>query len=262
LATPPESAQRPTSAAPIREQPPIFVISLATATQQRSDLIAALAELGLECTVVEAVDARSGLPQEFEARVDRTRSPWISDPEYGCALSHAEVYRRMVAEELPHALVLEDDALPRPELARFVSERHYERSPLIQLYHGAAYIRRRGREPLFEGFELSRLATNCSGTVAYSLSLQAARVLAAGTSPVCHKADWPVDLRALEAALVRPVLVGHPPTRVESTLQDSRSKAPRTARRLISAAYYRLKWRRLWAQRVRSSPSQPPASRS
>jgi glycosyl transferase family 25 len=235
-------------------QPPIFVVSLPRARERREALEAALADLGLSCTVIDAVDALEGVPHELEASIDRTVRPPLSDPEFGCALSHARIYRQMVEERLPHAIILEDDALPTEGLRSFVENEDYRRSPLILLYHGAAYVRRLGRTSLSDGAQLAPLAANCSGAVGYSLDLEAARALMEATTPVRYKADWPLDLRALGACITRPVLVGHPPARTDSAIEEGRSKADRSFRRRLTAAYYRLKWRRLWAERVRSAP--------
>ena len=176
---PAESAQRPTSVAPIHEQPPIFVISLATDEERRARIVAALEDLGLRCTLIDAVDARQGVPPDHETSIDRVAGASLSEPEYGCALSHALIYRRMVAEQVPHAIVLEEDAIPTSRFAQFVRDEEYRSSPLIQLYHQAAYVRRSGARSLTGGVELARLATSCSGTVAYSLDLEAAVALEA-----------------------------------------------------------------------------------
>jgi glycosyl transferase family 25 len=239
---------------PPDSQPPIFVVSLPRARERREALEASLASLGLSCTTIDAVDAVEGVPPELEASIERTARPPLSEPEFGCALSHARIYRRMVEEGLPYAIILEDDALPTERLRSFVENEEYRRSSLILLYHGAAYIRRLGRTRLSDGTQLAPLAANCSGTVGYSLDLEAARALMEATTPVRHKADWPLDLRALGACITRPVLVGHPPTRADSVIAEGRSKADRSSRRKLTAAYYRLKWRRLWAERVRSAP--------
>lgn len=251
MATPPESAQRPTSPAPAREQPPIFVISLATDEERRARIVAALEDLGLQCTLVDAVDARQGVPPEHETSIDRVGGASLSEPEYGCALSHALIYRRMVAEQVPHAVVLEEDAIPTERFAQFVRDEEYRSSSLIQLYHQAAYVRRSGARSLAGGVELARLATSCSGTVAYSLDLGAAVALEAATSPVRSRADWPLDLRDLGACVTRPILVEHPPDRSTSLIDRSRSRQRRGPRRLLTHHYWRTKLRRLFAKRVR-----------
>ena len=234
------------------DQLPIFVVSLRRAVERRKAISEALEGLGLRYSIVDAGDAVERLPPEMTPEVDRARTHQLSDPEIGCALSHAMIYRKIVREQLPYALVLEDDAIPTPRLSEFVQGGHYRNIPLIQLYHQAAYVRRLGRRQLPGGVQLARLATSCSGSVAYSLSLAAAKALADATRPVRSKADWPLDLRDLGAAITRPVLVEHPLNRDGSVIHRGRSKSQRSLRRLFTLQYCRTKWRRLFAQRVRA----------
>lgn len=95
---------------------PVLVISLPDEVQRRSAIAAQLAALSIPFEFVDAIDGRSGLPAEFEARIDRARTQRVlgrpmSEAEYACALSHMRVYERIVAEKLAGAIVLEDDAI-------------------------------------------------------------------------------------------------------------------------------------------------------
>ncbi|MDG1050114.1 MAG: glycosyltransferase family 25 protein [Planctomycetota bacterium] len=234
-------------------QIPIFVVSLARATSRRAKISAALEALGLDFEFVDAVDAVSGVPAELEGEIDRTVNPQLSEPEYGCALSHALLYRRIVEEGIEHSLVMEDDAIPSQALKRFVDEGCYRLFPLIQLFHGAAYIRRGGKKPMFEGWEAFPLAVSCSFTVSYSISLEAAQALQAVTTPVKDRADWPMELRDLNAAVARPILVGHPEDRSDSTIAADRSRVKRSKNRYLDPEYRKRKWRRFLAKRVRSA---------
>ena len=44
----------------------------------------------------------------------------MRDGEYGCAMSHLSIYKRMMDEQLDIACVLEDDAKPRECLPRLI----------------------------------------------------------------------------------------------------------------------------------------------
>lgn len=94
----------------------IMIISLETALARRRLMAAQLEFPGLpDHEFVAAVDGRQLAGEQLDAiydadlaaRHDRALTP----PEIGCAASHLEVYRRIVATHLPAALVLEDDAL-------------------------------------------------------------------------------------------------------------------------------------------------------
>lgn len=235
---------------PGESQPKIFVLSLERSSKRRATIGASLKAHGLQFEFLDAVDAIGGLPESWKEHVDRTQNPELSDQELGCALSHAQVYRHMIAASIPHAIVLEDDAIPTSRLVEFIRTRAYTRANLILLYHQAAYVRLTGRKEIFPGTFLTRLATSCSGAVAYSLNLQAARALAVATTPVRDRSDWPLELRTLGACLTQPITVEHPPDPRDSLLQENRSRRSRGLRRRVSSSYLLVKWRRLLARRV------------
>jgi glycosyl transferase family 25 len=102
---------------------PIFVINLATSPDRRKACADQFAAIGLTPTFVDAVDGRKMDPGEISRIVDEkgrlARAPKpLSPAEVGCYLSHWRVLEMIVAEEIPQALVLEDDLLVGEELPR------------------------------------------------------------------------------------------------------------------------------------------------
>lgn len=235
-------------------QIPCFVISLKRAVERRTSITKALTQLGIEFEFVDAVDAREGLSAQHESLIYRDPDHPMSEAEYACALSHAGVYKRMVDSELAYALVLEDDAIPLQGLRMFLDEQCYTRHPMYLLYHNAAYVHRRGTTTLFDSTKARRLSMSCSHTVAYTIALEAAKVLQQATTPVRSKADWPMDISTACACITQPVLVQHPQDRTHSFIEKSRAHRPRRLQRYLTPEYYTRKWRRLCSQRVRSTP--------
>ena len=98
------------------DSPPIFVISLARAEGRRERMRARLNKLGADYEIVDAVDGATLNPGDYgdnRLRQDKFRRKWgrdMMDGEIGCYLSHYRLWQRMVAEKIPSALVLEDDA--------------------------------------------------------------------------------------------------------------------------------------------------------
>ena len=98
---------------------PIFVISLKDATERRENITKQLNDCNLPFSIMDAIDGRKGLPAPFEPMVDRDPSRsrisrGLTDGEFACALSHMAVYRHVVENNLPGAIVLEDDAILTP----------------------------------------------------------------------------------------------------------------------------------------------------
>jgi glycosyl transferase family 25 len=94
---------------------PTFIISLPKDKARRENLERQLQKLAMPFSVVEAVYGVSLSAEELAASYDRKKAVSLfnrelSKGEIGCALSHISIYRKMVEEDIPCALILEDDA--------------------------------------------------------------------------------------------------------------------------------------------------------
>lgn len=166
------------------DTPPIFVINLQSAEDRWLESTGQLQRMGLVHERFDATDGYQLTAGEINAHFElETSRKWCYDlslPEIGCYLSHLRVWKRMVDEQIPGAVVLEDDfyASPEfPEIIRALSREEFARPSLVTLYHDrppAGLIRSK--------FLISqhRLVTPYRvpwGAVAYYLNLDAARVL-------------------------------------------------------------------------------------
>ncbi|RYE69263.1 MAG: glycosyltransferase family 25 protein [Oxalobacteraceae bacterium] len=110
-----------------------FIISLPKDKHRREQLGGQLATLHIPYTVLEAVNGKTLSAAELALAYDpkkavRLFNRELSKGEIGCMLSHVSIYQKMGAENLPHALVLEDDAkILEDDLAATLSK-------LAQLY--------------------------------------------------------------------------------------------------------------------------------
>ena len=130
---------------------PCFVISLSDCINRRRRISRSLSDIGLQFEFFDAVDGRNGLDEESERQIDRDASRRLegrilSNAEFACALSHINVYRKIIADTIPYALILEDDITARPSLIDFLEDKHYQDADLTQLYstHNRFYVRRGG----------------------------------------------------------------------------------------------------------------------
>jgi glycosyl transferase family 25 len=92
-----------------------FIISLPKDKNRREYLGSQLDKLDVPYSIVNAVHGAALSADELAASYDRKKAlrlfnRELSKGEIGCALSHITIYRKMVAENIPYALVLEDDA--------------------------------------------------------------------------------------------------------------------------------------------------------
>ncbi|HID48025.1 MAG TPA: glycosyltransferase family 25 protein [Chromatiales bacterium] len=100
-------------------QPRVLVISLPHATERRASIRRQLSEQGIEFEFIDAVYGKE-LPAEALDRINRPllrhyRRPF-SPNEVGCYASHGKAYRKIAEEQIPLALILEDDALLKSDL--------------------------------------------------------------------------------------------------------------------------------------------------
>jgi glycosyl transferase, family 25 len=90
-----------------------YVINLARSPERRAHMTAQLEDRGIDWENVVAVDGRDldmTDRRTIEAPAPSSRNNESLLPgEVGCALSHLDVYRRILADGLEQALVLEDD---------------------------------------------------------------------------------------------------------------------------------------------------------
>lgn len=105
----------------------VFVINLDRNTDRMAFVSRQLAERGVAFERLSAVDGRALDPAERKrcyshVRTLLDRGYGIRAGELGCTLSHVNIYRRMVAEGLDMACVLEDDVMLAPEFATVLSE--------------------------------------------------------------------------------------------------------------------------------------------
>ena len=93
-----------------------YLINLDRSPERLAFMDEQLKRLGVDYERVPAVDGRALTPEERVRGFSRVRSfiaskKRLSDAEVGVAMSHVACCRRVLAEEEPYALVLEDDVV-------------------------------------------------------------------------------------------------------------------------------------------------------
>lgn len=144
--------------------------------------------LGLCAERVEAVDGRAMPVAERERAVSRFRW-WCAngyrarDGEIGCALSHQSIYRRMVAEGIARACILEDDVTLTSGFSEMVAagERFLAKQGVATILILTPYKGREGRNAPAPCFEKVPFAASAGG---YVLDHKAACRLLAANSPL------------------------------------------------------------------------------
>ncbi len=97
---------------------PVFIVNLERSTYRRKFILNYLAKLGIQGEVITAVEGskldldklkEDGVYSEQAATEAFSRQ--LSMPEIGCSLSHINIYKRMVSNNVEQALIIEDDVM-------------------------------------------------------------------------------------------------------------------------------------------------------
>jgi glycosyl transferase family 25 len=178
----------------------IFVISLAGATQRRQHIISELGKSGVDFQLCDAVNGKELSDKEIQDTCDaealKNHPTWLTRGAIGCALSHLNIYRKMISEHIPYAVVLEDDmVLPQEfggHLKDIVGKLHADE--VIMLYYQSwqpLELCQPGAEKYREthGLYYPKDISQPITTGAYIITLNAAKRLAAGIIPIKRSAD-------------------------------------------------------------------------
>ncbi len=195
----------------------IFVISLKDAAQRRASVAGQLNSMSLEFEFQDAIYGKDLSSEEVRKLVDqkiayRYEGFQLTPGEIGCALSHLSVYKKIICENLPYALILEDDVAICPKLANVVaaidadvklikhgitlfSESIISRSPVSYFPNGGVRLH------------------NVKGgwfAHAYIITNNAASKFIELQTPVRHVADcwrWLLKHKLISIGAIRPILV-------------------------------------------------------
>lgn len=88
-----------------------FAINLDFETKKKEHILAEAYKHGLSLEIVPAVYGKALSEEELSRDVIDHHNNYLTKGEIGCALSHISIYKKMIDENIPLALVLEDDAV-------------------------------------------------------------------------------------------------------------------------------------------------------
>lgn len=239
---------------------PVRVISLTDSNERRKRMREQLERLSIPFEFVDAIDGRTGLAPELESMIDRpgTEAEFrrcMTDAEYACALSHMMIYRQILNNDLPGAVVLEDDAILGSLFQEFLDTKGYEAGDLIQLDHWKGGVWKHFRRyRLTANIELARASKNADLTTGYTISRTAAAHILMHGLPLRAPADWPCDVSVLRTMLALPRVVDHPEigggeSFIETERAGFKRRPPPNKNRSLRF-FKRSYWRRWWVKRM------------
>ncbi|URI10256.1 glycosyltransferase family 25 protein [Aquincola tertiaricarbonis] len=187
---------------------PVFVVSLARAAERRRLICEHLAALGISYRLVDAVDGAKLSPSERDRYLPADSS--MHAGAIGCYLSHIHIYEVMRDEQIPVALVLEDDARLSPRAVDLVQAEaaafHFDYCFLDSDDHndqGPIYYDKANAVAAPGGFRAHALSAGPQTTHAYLITLPAAQRRLSAAFPILRAIDlydhlpYRIDFRAI-----------------------------------------------------------------
>lgn len=107
--------------------PPIFIINLLRDIDKKSHIMAMLKPLNVNYQFFEAVDGKQLTQLEIAKIYDQKKAKKLRKRdlvvgELGCSLSHLGIYKKMIAEGIERAIILEDDAVLEDGFLQVINE--------------------------------------------------------------------------------------------------------------------------------------------
>lgn len=177
----------------------IYLINLKRSTERRNFMEQQLRKLGLDYEYFEAVEGNALSQVDLEAECDLATSEkkgiLRSLGFVGCALSHQRIYKKMVAENIEKALILEDDIVLSEDLRYMLPllENQLKPNEALLLYFVPGEfckISTQNTAPIYKKYQFAYpVNTSIFSTGAYMISLEVATKMAQITTPIRYFAD-------------------------------------------------------------------------
>lgn len=168
-----------------------YAINLPQHHARRDNILNECEKYGIDVEIFSAVDGRTLTDEQIRELVFAHQTNGLTRGEIGAALSHLHIYQKMRDENIPVALILEDDAVfnldPRPLLdaiaRRGSDEPHFY---MLTVSHRRKYVRNHQLDIAGNRFYE---VVNDTGTYGYVLTNRAAINLARFLLPIRTVAD-------------------------------------------------------------------------
>jgi glycosyl transferase family 25 len=175
-----------------------FIINLSQDVERKEIITGEMKKNDINFSFIEAVDGRILSKEDIEKYYNENKAVELfnhklSTGEIGCALSHIKIYEKMVFEEIPNALIMEDDVFIIDRKINEVIKNLEKIYPadipvIILLGHIKKYISNKNDMIIDEKYSLYD-SYRGSGAFGYFITKSAAKILIENIFPVYVVAD-------------------------------------------------------------------------
>lgn len=166
----------------------VFVINLEREIDKKNRIIIECEKLNLNFDIYNAIDGNKLSKDFLSENVLDYGNNFLTNGEIGCSLSHINLYKKIVNDKLPYALILEDDAIMSDELVVFLSafEKHNKKDGIFLLTGEFDYVE--NKKTTLGKFDIFPV-TRASMTTGYIITNRTAKRMVDFLLPVRFEAD-------------------------------------------------------------------------
>lgn len=99
-----------------------FIVNLKDNVDRRNAIKNQLDKSNFNYQFIEAVKGADLTDEQIKSKVQDYPNCLLTKGEIGCAISHINIYKKMIDEGIEYALVLEDDAVVPKNLEKTINE--------------------------------------------------------------------------------------------------------------------------------------------
>lgn len=194
-----------------------FVVNLKRSLDRRKYMQALLKDFPYPWEFFEAVDGREikNLSEVYnETKAIHFSGKALTRGEVGCALSHLDIYKKMIDENIDKALILEDDIILEKKFLELITvlnkKKLHNDVILLGQSDDKAIIKFFG-EKITDKYKLLQVVHSGYGTYAYMIDIEAAKKIIKFNTPIKRTADaWAffsnfINIYVVEPNLVNPI---------------------------------------------------------
>ncbi|MCO6552041.1 MAG: glycosyltransferase family 25 protein [Gilliamella sp.] len=166
----------------------IFIINLEKESKKREKIKNECEKLKLNFELYNAVDGNSLSDSFIHNTVYDYPNNFLTKAEIGCALSHINIYKKIIQDNLPYALILEDDAVLDNKLPDFLNSfktKNTKKGIFLLTADFHYLVNKKFNLDNFELFEVTK-AVRANG---YIITNEAAKKLIKFLFPIRYEAD-------------------------------------------------------------------------
>ncbi len=213
----------------------IFVINLPTSVDRRHAIMTQAAQLGLEIEILDAINGKDLTEKQINELTKSHKDSGMTLGEVGCSLSHLSVYQKIADENIPLALIMEDDAEISNNIktiADKIKKINNPDKPNVFLLSKVNQYIDTGKKEIFPKYSLVKVL-DADFSHGYILNTFAARNLINYLQPVWLEADkWRflIERNIVNVRAIIPPIINTSELALQSSLEDERKN--QVARRI------------------------------